>query len=65
MWRVFSAFNIIDISLGVEGCPVHWLMFSSIPGFYPLGDSSNPHLTMPVRVSPDTHTSPGGKVIPS
>ena len=55
MGRVFSAFNIIDIVLGVEGCPIHWLI-SSIPGFYPLGGSCNPHLTMPVKVSPDTVT---------
>lgn len=29
------------------------LRFNSIPGFYPLGDSSNPHLIMTGRVSPD------------
>lgn len=61
MGQVFSDFNIIDILLGVEGCPIHWLMFSSIPGFYPLGDSCKPHLIMPVKVSPDIVTHLGIK----
>ena len=53
-------------SNAVEGCPVHFSMFSSIPGLYPL-DASSPSPTpvvLPQSVSKHLQISCGDKKLP-